>query len=158
MRKPKFDVKDIWRESGETCLHVCAEYNASEMFQWFVENYKADVSALNKVGENPLIVAARDGKMDIVKLILDTYNTPEFKFEIDHKMFDGWTALSYAAINGFCHIIEILAKNGANINTTDRCRRSPFHWAARFNNLKVAKMLLELGAKYDEKDDEGFTP
>ena len=63
-------------------------------------------------------------------------------------MHDGWTALAYAAMNGFCSIVEVLHKHGADINTKDRLQRNPFHWAARFDNTRVAKKLLDLGVNY----------
>ena len=73
-------------------------------------------------------------------------------------MKDGWTALMYACFNGFSEIIHLLVKHGANINVTDRNHMSCIHWAARFNNVKVAKILLELGIKYTESDIDGLIP
>ena len=69
-QKPWFKGTEIFRENGDTCLHVCAQMNATVMFEYFADRHKADIMALNKAGETPLIVAAREGKLDTVNLIL----------------------------------------------------------------------------------------
>ena len=68
-------------------------------------------------------------------------------------MHDGWTALAYASMNGFYHIVDRLIKAGADLNTKDRLRRNPLHWAARFNNVFMAQKLLEMGISYQEPDN-----
>jgi ankyrin repeat protein len=127
------------------------------MFAWFIREYGADINAVNQAGETPLIIAAREGKLDILRLIVENFKDIQ-GFNVDQKMNDGWTALSYAAMNGFCSAVELLAKNGADVNATDRNLRSPFHWAARFNNIKVATLLLKLGCKHGTTDREMQTP
>ena len=79
-------------------------------------------------------------------------------FMVDARMQDGWTALAYAAMNGFSEIVIFLSKNGAKVDTNDKCHRSPFHWAARFNNVKMAKVLLELKCKHNTTDVDMKTP
>ena len=32
------------------------------------------------------------------------------------------------------------------------------HWAARFNNVKITELLLNLGATYDQLDIDGNDP
>ena len=73
-------------------------------------------------------------------------------------MKDGWTALLYAAINGFCIIVELLAKNGANIDSYDNLKRNSLHWAARFNNTKMAKTLMDLKCDKTRVDIDKKTP
>ena len=64
-------------------------------------------------------------------------------------MADGWTALHYASMNGFARIVEYLVKEGgADVNVQDRLFRNALHWAARFNNTKMAEVLLKLGIRY----------
>jgi ankyrin repeat protein len=41
-----------------------------------------------------------------------------------------------------------------NLNTQDRFKRTPLHWAARFGNEKVALLLLQLGADHKLVDGE----
>ena len=74
-------------------------------------------------------------------------------------MLDGWSALMYASMNGFVTIVEYLVVHGgADVSICDRLHRTALHWAARFNNIKIAEKLLKLGIKYDTTDIEMQTP
>ena len=53
--------------------------------------------------ETPFHLAAREGKLEIVKYYLDS-----FSIQIDHEMIDGWTALHYASLNGYTNTLEFL--------------------------------------------------
>ena len=106
-----------------------------ELFIHFVEGFEADINAENLAGETPFIIAAREGRIDIIRHYLNNY--PD-KFDIEHKMKDGWTALMYATINGNCSIVSWLIKSAeADVNTTDRLGRTCLHWSARYNNNRL---------------------
>ena len=94
-KKNKFRGDEKFRPTGESCLHICAEYNETEMFRWFVEEYRACINHTNDSGETPLMIAAREGKLEIVQLILE-FGREDKALGIDSKMQDGWTALAYA--------------------------------------------------------------
>ena len=64
----QFNGKAIWKTNGETVIHVCAEYNAPDLLDWFHVNYECDLNAENNAGETPLMVAAREGKIEVVRL------------------------------------------------------------------------------------------
>lgn len=73
-------------------------------------------------------------------------------------MVDGWSALMYASMNGYMHIVMLLVKDGgADINQTDKFHRSSLHWACRFNNVKMIQKLLQLNINYNNTDIEGQT-
>ena len=81
------------------------------------------------------------------------------RFNVDHRMIDGWTALHYASMNGFANIVELLVKEGdANVNEMDRFQRNALHWACRFNSLRLIEKLLQLKCRYEMKDIEQQTP
>ena len=147
------------KETGETILHICAEHNQVELFQYFVREYKCNVAALNQFKENPFMIAAKEGKTDMVRHYIENYksvNQGTGGFHINNKSVDGWTALHYAVINGFGTIAEMLVAEGAaDINCVDRLFRSPLHWACRFNSPKLVERLLKLGIRYNLTDIEG---
>jgi len=133
--------------NGDKLLHICAEYGQLELFTWFKEYYNADVNCQNEAGETPLMIACREGKIKIVNYYLRECKR---EFGINKKSKDGWTCLTYAAINGFGPVLETLLRNSEiDVNLTDRFIRNPLHWACRFNNVKVAKILLIYGVKSD---------
>ena len=73
-------------------------------------------------------------------------------------MADGWTALHYAAMNGFANIVDLLVQSGADVNCTDKFHRNALHWACRFNNLRMMEKLLNHDIRHDYSDIEKQTP
>ena len=152
----RFHARRKFRANGETALHVCAEFGRVELFKWMAAEYAGDIQGVNDAGETPLMIAAREGKLAIVKMYVEDY---QGQFDMELKMKDGWTALHYASMNGYAPVIEYLLTEGhADVNATDRLFKTCLHWAARFNNVKVAHLLLEASAKPDMTDIEGYTP
>ena len=110
----------------------------------------------NSNGETPFIIAAREGKLEIIKMYVDKYEK-WYAYDIDEVSNDGWTALLYASMNGYKSIVEYLIKNKANINCTDKMSRSALHWACRFNNLNLVKLLLQYDIKIDLHDSKNLS-
>ena len=86
------------------------------------------------------------------------YESYHNMFNPDARTLDGWTAFSYACVNGFLNTIEFLAEKRVNIHTSDRVKRTALHWACRFNNVKVVQLLLKLGLSLDIPDRESKKP
>lgn len=100
-------------------------------------------------------VAAREGKVDLIRYIIDNHRG---KFEIDCRMMDQWTPFFYAAVNGYLITVEVLARHGkCNVNALDKLNRTALHWAARYNNRPMVKLLLDLGVLAETKDFEDLT-
>ncbi len=53
---------------------------------------------------------------------------------------------------------ELLLRNGANVNHSDKRDRRPLHWAASRNHEDVLQLLLRHNADLDLADKDGFTP
>lgn len=71
---------------------------------------------------------------------------------------DGWSALFYAAINGYLISVEILVKEGhCDINHRDNYKRTALHWVVRYNNKSMVKKLLDLGINFGVQDTEDMT-
>ena len=107
-------------------------------------------------GESPLIIAAREGKLEIVKLYIEKYSKWH-SYNIEETNSDGWTPLLYACINGYKSIVDFLIKNKANINATDKMNRSALHWACRFNNVNLVKLLLSYEIRIDTHDTKNLS-
>lgn len=149
--KKNLKLNEIVRPSGEGIMHVCAEYGRADLFNhfsWLGHNLLMKNYAL----ETPFHIAAREGKIEILKLYLDSYS-----FTIDQTMIDGWTALHYAALNGYTRSVEFLVEWGANIDALDKFKRTALHWATRFDNQVVVSWLLHLGISYWLRDVEGMS-
>ena len=111
----------------------------------------------NDAEETPFILAAREGRLHFLEFMYKKYSISTFN--PDHRSLDGWTAFTYASINGYVNTVEFLANTvKVNIHTTDRFRRTAIHWAARYNNVSVFELLLSLGLNYQALDCESMTP
>ena len=54
-------AKTRLRDNGDTILHVCAEFGAVKLFNYFHMKFKGELDICNDAGETPFIVAAREG-------------------------------------------------------------------------------------------------
>ncbi|ORX41842.1 ankyrin [Piromyces finnis] len=98
-----------------------------------------------------LVIAARKGKTEIVKSLLD------LDAEIDHRekfgIFEEYhhgineTALTEAAKNGHTEIVQLLLDRGASIDLEGDDNYTALEWAIKNENIEAAKLLLDRGAK-----------
>ncbi|XP_003697660.1 protein fem-1 homolog B [Apis florea] len=97
----------------------------------------------------PLIVAARYGRIKVVKILLDKFK-PDLEQEGSVK-FDGYiieraTALWCAAGAGHLTIVKILVKAGANVNHPTKSLSTPLRAACFDGRLDIVKYLIEHNA------------
>lgn len=52
-------------------LHICAEYGHEQLFKFFLNDPGADAMVRNYMDETPLHLAAREGKLNIVQLLVN---------------------------------------------------------------------------------------
>ena len=71
------------------------------------------------------------------------------------------TPLHYAADEGHRPVVELLIKNGANVNLkddeTDARGETPLHLAAAKGHVPVVELLIKNGANVNAKDESGRT-
>lgn len=102
--------------------------------------------------ETALVVAARRGNLEIVKILLNA------GADINAKTKYGDTSLT--AATHFCHpyIAEYLIEQGADVNAkNDGFGSTPLMLASECNDLEIVKTLIKKGAKIDEKNKSGGT-
>jgi ankyrin repeat protein len=74
---------------------------------------------------------------------------------MEAKTKDEWTAFFYAAFNGYVSIVRFLANVvGCKVDGIDKFRRTPLHWAARYNNVRMIEELFQVGVKSQLVDME----
>ena len=88
-------------------MHVCALYGRLELFQYFVNQYNADTMCKNYHGETPFHIAAKENRLDIIKLYHEKYSDRN-KFHVEHVANDGFNATLYACMNTNIAIIDYL--------------------------------------------------
>jgi len=104
------------------------------------------------IGATPLYIAAKEGHLAVVKLLLEKGAAIEAKAE------DGCTPISTAAFNGHADVVKLLLERGAAVEGKHKDRVTPLAMAAQQGHLEVVRLLLDKGAVVDAKDNNGFTP
>ena len=70
----------------------------------------------------------------------------------------GYTPLHLAAKSGYAHIVKLLHKKGALINTKNYRKTTPLHDVADNGNQNIAEYLIQNGADLESQDGAGRTP
>ena len=69
-----------------------------------------------------------------------------------------WTRLFYAAKQGWCSSISFLLNNGADVDLGWPCKDlTPLHIAAARSHCNAAVLLLDAGARVDDRNRNGWT-
>mmetsp|Transcript_32950 Transcript_32950/g.54407 ORF Transcript_32950/g.54407 Transcript_32950/m.54407 type:complete len:180 (-) Transcript_32950:420-959(-) len=70
----------------------------------------------------------------------------------------GQTALHLAVRQDTIEIVSLYVRRGVCLNTANRDGDAPLHYAAFWGRLQAAKILLEAGAHFEQKNKRGNTP
>ena len=112
----------------------------------------ANINALDKTGRSPLFIAAKHGRFEIVKFLL------QCGADIHAKSNSGQSVLYIAAYSGSVEIVKLFHQEGVDINAKDNKGWSPLHCAAYHGHLAVVKYLIENRAWLNPKDQKNETP
>ncbi|MGV8121488.1 MAG: ankyrin repeat domain-containing protein [Candidatus Xenobiia bacterium LiM19] len=103
----------------------------------------APVNYCNKYGNTPLHVASSQGHKDIAAMLLSR------GAQVNVQDMHGETPLHKAVSKGDEEIVTLLICSGADINKRNKQGRTPLSWAS---SDKMIKLLIDRGAKIDQKD------
>uniref|UniRef100_A0A3B3SRK2 E3 ubiquitin-protein ligase MIB2 n=1 Tax=Paramormyrops kingsleyae TaxID=1676925 RepID=A0A3B3SRK2_9TELE len=103
-------------------------------------------------GKTALQVAAHQGHMEVVKVLLQATSNIEVKDE------DGDTALHYTAFGNQAEIARLLLSKGAKVNLLNNSMCTALHIAVNKGFTDVVRVLLEHAADVNLQDSYGDTP
>jgi ankyrin repeat protein len=144
-------VKSPVGEEKQTPLMASAFRGDEERVRWFL-SIKADPNVQNKVGVRPLMFAAQEGHMTVIKALL------EHKADVDAKDSDGNSALHFAAIfDKRDAALALLQGGGADINLADNKKQTALHHAALLpDGENFCLTLLDHGADPRAAEEAGW--
>jgi ankyrin repeat protein len=144
-------------EHKYNALHLAAYKGHEEVVAYILGSDDEDipllVNAVDKSGNSPLMLAATQGNLEVMKVIM---NHPS----CDPNILDsiGNSALILAANRGHVDVVEFLIiEQGVDIDHVNNNQESALTRAAMKANIKVLESLLLNGAAYDIIDKDGVT-
>ena len=106
----------------------------------------------------PLIIAARNGHLNSVKILLGYGADTEARgtLKIENQVIDGSTPLWAAARSGFLDVVKLLIEQNADVDGRTSTGSTPLRTAAFQGHLDIVRCLVESGAdvnarKYDDE-------
>lgn len=159
-----------------TALHFAAQVEEGQTLIPILMKAGADINARNANGTTPLMFcAAEDWHKNVTALSCGQLN-------VNAKDNSGFTALHYAALNGydasnlreigattgnaledaiiFHHVdaVKKLIAEGTHINSAGARGYTPLHWAAIYESPELIRLLLQAGANVNAQNEVGETP
>ncbi len=148
------DSHDTADPFGRTCFDKAAGIGDIAAIQWFIE-HKVDVNYCNpKNGWSPLMCAAQNGEIEVVRLLL-------LQNGVDVDLVNpenGDTALIYAVEMNHIKVVVLLLQNNANIHLLDKQGNSVLMIAAYKGFTEIINLLLQRNADINLRNPKnGFS-
>lgn len=169
----------VWADSYDDALSAAALGQDGDLSTLLRKGL--DPETVDASGNTLLILAARDGHLSTVELLLkhrakvtarnaagdSALMMAVLKGEraVVARLLDagapinqaGWTPLMYAAFEGHADIVSLLLARGAEVDARAPNQATPLMLAARNGHLDAARVLLKAGADPTLRNDQGFT-
>jgi uncharacterized protein len=134
-------------DQGMPLLVLAAREKSDKVAEALVANPKTDIEIQDKAGENAMMLAALNGDMPMVQLLISK------DAEVNKK---GWAPLHYAAANGHDDVVKLLLDHSAYVDAGSPNGTTPLMMAARGGHVSTVKLLLDNGADLNVKNQIGM--
>lgn len=127
---PKFD----W--PATTVVRVC-QFGHDKVLKKLLEYGASPEKGVELHGMTPLFAATREGKVELVKILL------EHKAALDTKAQHGRSPLHAACVFGHPEVAKLLIAAGANLDALDVDNDTPVCLAVQWGNYKVLEVMVK---------------
>lgn len=124
---------DAATKKGNTALHIASLAGQQDVVKLLVD-YNATINIQSQHGFTPLYMAAQENHDNVVKYLLANGANQSLSTE------DGFTPLAVAMQQGHDKVVAVLLEN----DTRGKIRLPALHIAAKKDDVKAAKLLLEV--------------
>ncbi|XP_022611946.1 ankyrin repeat and death domain-containing protein 1B [Seriola dumerili] len=139
-------------QSGHRAFALAAKHGCVEMLEMLMEPYKMATVKPNKRGDTPLHLAASNGHLDAIQLLLQSFDTR------DEVNMDGETALYQAADNGQEECVLALLEAGCDPDILTMAKCSALHPVSERGDTSIVQILLEYKAFTDFQNQHLAAP
>ena len=129
--------------------NACREGKLHEIERICSEGY--DVDSVNLAGHTPLICAAINGQVAVVRYLIQEAGA---NVHLKSKVAYGQSALHFACERGQLEVVRTLIDLGAFIDGRDDVKRTPLMVAADWAKYDVACFLIKAGADTKTLDED----
>ncbi|KAM0431394.1 hypothetical protein ACHAPT_005371 [Fusarium lateritium] len=145
----RYQVKD---REGLAPLHWAASIGHTATVEVLLQQERLDLDATDLAGFTALHKAAENGRVEIVKLLIDSGADVE-------ASGDGQdTALHRAVAKGQMESVKVLLSLRADKGARGTQGKSMLHVAAENGRLEMAQLFVDINADLEATDHEGNTP
>jgi uncharacterized protein len=154
------DVKEVKKQLGNgmdpnmtdnqgiPLIVLAAREKSDQVAALLANDPKTNLESEDRAGENAMMMAALNGDVELVKLLISK------DAEVNKK---GWAPLHYAATNGHDDVVKVLLDNSAYVDAGSPNGTTPLMMAARGGHVSTVKLLLDNGADLNVKNQLGLT-
>lgn len=122
-----------------TLLSLATKQNFATILRLLVQA-GADINYQDEQGESALHVAARFGRAEITRSLLEGTLYQKADTELAEKTF-AWTPLFVASVEGHLGVVQLLIDAGAQLNKLDLSGWTAKEHAALRGHIKIARLL-----------------
>ena len=133
---------------GRNVLHFASKFGNPEIIELMLSHVPS-IDSITKEGDTPLLIAARNDKLQAVKYLVQQGADPSLQ---DH---DGWNVLHFASKFGNPEIIELMLSHVPSIDSITKEGVTPLMIAAGNDKLQAVKYLLKQDADPSLQDNKG---
>lgn len=149
---------DAKNEYGKTAFMIACSYGEQttdmNMIRLFID-YGTNIHVQDNNGNTALMLAAYSGNIEVVKLLLQLGVDPFVKNKYNSTVLMAICSHYNDEVGIDMNLMRLLIKQNTDVNLQDLDGETALMLAARYGNIEVVKLLLQLGADPFMKNKDG---